>query len=83
MGYECMLSTKDNPFNPFDDFLAWWLYDTEKGYDSCGRLMRIAQLKDGMSQPEIDAELERAIDAILKYDVTNTYTKVIRNATES
>ena len=31
---ECALTTIDNPFNPFDDFNSWFLYDIEKGYDT-------------------------------------------------
>ena len=38
-----MLSTIDNPFNPFDDFDSWFHYDIEKGYNSCSYLARIAR----------------------------------------
>ena len=30
----CMLSTIDNPFNPFEDYSSWLMFDKEKGYDS-------------------------------------------------
>ena len=43
MDYCCMLSTFDNPFNPFDDYTSWMLYDNEKHYNSSGKLMRIAK----------------------------------------
>ena len=33
--YEVMLSTSDNPFNPFDDFENWLAFDREKDYKSC------------------------------------------------
>lgn len=74
--YTCMLTTFDNPFDPFEQFTSWLLFDNEKGYNSSGRLMRIAQISDEMSQVEIDAEIERAIDEIIKYDFTNVYKKV-------
>lgn len=79
MNTECKLTTFDNPFDPFDDFVHWLLYDNEKGYSSCERLMRIAKISDDMTQKEIDEEIERAIDQIIKYDFTNTYKKVTRN----
>lgn len=83
MAYECMLTTNDNPFNPFEDFHSWWLFDTEKGYNSCGRLMRIAKLSDNMSSKEIDDEIERAIDEIIKYDFTDTYNKITKEYEET
>ena len=80
MADDCKLTTYDNPFDPFDQFDEWLMFDKEKGYDSCERLMRIAKIYDDMSQPEVDAEIERAIDTIIKYDFTNTYKKVVREA---
>lgn len=75
-----MLTTFDNPFDPFEQFTSWFLFDIEKGYNTCGYLARIAQLSDDMSQPEQDREVERAIDEIIKYDFMNIYKKVKREA---
>lgn len=72
----CMLTTVDNPFNPFEQFTSWWLFDIEKGYNSCSRLMRIAKLSDDMSSKEEEDEIERAIDEIVKYDFLDVYKKV-------
>lgn len=74
-----MLTTIDNPFDPFEQFTQWLLFDVEKGYNSCERLARIAKLTDSMSQKETDAEVERAIDEIIKYDFMNIYKKVSQN----
>lgn len=79
MSRTCMLSTHDNPFNPFKDFDSWWSYDTEMGYNSCGRMMRMANLRPDMSPTEEDLEVERAIDEIIKLDFTDTYIKVIKS----
>lgn len=78
MSYDCMLTTFDNPFDPFDQFTSWFLFDKEKGHNTCEYLARIMNLSDDMSQEEIDIETERAIDSIIKYDVTNTFKKVTR-----
>lgn len=76
MAKDCMLTTFDNPYNPFDDFTLWLLYDKEHGYNTCERLARIAKLSDDMSQDEIDAETDRAMDEIIFYDFLNIYKKV-------
>ena len=78
MSNNCMLTTVDNPFDPFDDFTSWFLFDIEKGYDSCGKVMRIAKLSDDLTEKEEDVEIERAIDEIIKYDPLDVYKKVTR-----
>lgn len=72
----CMLSTFDNPYNPFVDFDSWLMFDMEKGYNSCGYLARIARTSDQFSEEENNLEVERAIDEIIKYDFMNLYIKV-------
>ena len=79
MNGECMLTTIDNPYNPFEQFESWFLFDTEKGYNSSSYVARIAKLTDDMSEPEKDIEIERAIDEIIKYDFTNMRKKIKRN----
>ena len=72
----CMLTTIDNPFDPFEQFTSWLLFDKENNYNSSERLMRIANISDDMTQKEVDEEVERAIDEIIKYDFMNIYVKV-------
>ena len=73
---ECMLSTVDNPYDPFEQFESWFLFDTEKGWNSSSYLARIAQLTDDMSENEKDVEIERAIDEIIALDFTAMRIKV-------
>lgn len=70
------LTTIDNPFNPLTQFSSWFLFDVEKGYNSCAYLGRIARTSDQLSDEENNAEVERAIDEIIKYDFRNIYKKV-------
>ena len=76
---DCKLTTFDNPFDPFEQFDSWFKFDVEKGYYSCSKLARIAQLTDDMSEVEIQMETERAIDEIIKYDFLNVFRKVYKN----
>ena len=72
------LTTFDNPFDPFDDFTSWFMYDVEKGYNTCGYLDRVSNVTDGMSQKEANKEIERAIDEIIELNPLNIYKKVVR-----
>ena len=74
-----MLTTFDNPFDPFEQFDDWFRFDVEKGYYSCSYLARIAQTSDELSDEETNLEIERAIDEIIKYDFMNIYKKVFKN----
>lgn len=80
MSNECMLTTNDNPYNPFDQFALWLLFDKEKGYNTCEYLARIVQLSDDLSEKEIDEETERAIDEIVRYDPFGIYMKVTKDS---
>lgn len=73
------LTTFDNPYDPFKEFDSWLLYDSEKGYNSCGYLGRIARTSDSLTDEENEEEIERAIDEIIKYDFLNIYKKVKRS----
>ena len=83
---EYMLTTVDNPFDPFDQFDSWHLFDKEKGYNSSERLMRIAKLVDGMSEEEENIELERAMNVLIENDVLDVFRKaerVVEDATQA
>ena len=79
MASKCMLTTVDNPFDPFEQFTSWFMFDEEKGYHTCSYLGRIARTSDQLSEEENELENERAIDEILKYDFRNIYKKVVQN----
>ena len=74
---QCLLSTVDNPFDPFYQFDEWYRYDCEKGYNCSGTMMRVAKVDDSMSMTEENAEIERAIDRIIEIDPLNLYKKVV------
>jgi hypothetical protein len=71
-----MLTTIDNPYNPFENFKAWFLFDSQNGYNSCSYLARIARVSDEMTELENDEEIERAIDEIIEHDFRNVYIKI-------
>lgn len=76
MQSKCALTTFDNPYDPFEQFTQWFLFDAEKGYNTCAYLGRIARTSDQLSDAENDMEIERAIDEIIKLDPFNIYKKL-------
>lgn len=74
----CALTTFDNPYDPFEQFSDWFLFDVEKGYNTCAYLARIAHTSDQFTDEENECEVERAINEIIRYDFMNIYKKVSR-----
>ena len=75
MEHKSMLTTFDNPFNPFVDFSSWYMYDCEKNYNTSSRLARIAIIDSEMTEQEKEDEMERAMNLIVKYDFEDRYIK--------
>lgn len=73
---EIMITTVDNPYNPFDDFASWYMFDVEKNYFTCSKLARIMKIKDGMSEVEVDNEIIRSINRLIEIDPLDIYIKV-------
>ena len=71
----CALTTKDNPYSYFKNNDEWEAYENATGFRATSMLGRFAYTSDQLSVEENEAELERAIDEIIKYDPTDTFVK--------
>ena len=81
--YNVALTTVDNPYDLFEQFDQWFLFDIGKGHNSCAYIGRIARTSEQLSDEENEREIERAIDEIIKYDFMNIYKKVRAEAKHS
>lgn len=72
------ITTIDNPFNPFDDFTSWFMFDIEKGYYTSSKLARLTKITDDMTDKEESEEIERAIDRLIEIDPLDIYIKIVR-----
>jgi hypothetical protein len=77
---EYMLTTVDNPFNPFTEWDEWLAYDTRMGYNTPGLLDRIAINSDELSEPDQAVALQDAIEEICRENVLGIFRKVSRNS---
>lgn len=71
-----MLTTVDNPYNPFIQFDEWRAFDEGKGYYSLEYLGRIAKTSHELSDSDYDLAVNKAIDEILYFNVLGIYQKV-------
>lgn len=60
-----MLTTFDNPFNPFKDFALWWKEDRRLGHDCCGILARTSNVSDVSSDENNEKDIYDAMDEIV------------------
>lgn len=71
-----MLTTVDNPYNPFTQFDEWYSFDTLKGYNSLSYLARIAHTSDELSEADNELAINEAINEILDFNLLGIYQKV-------
>lgn len=72
------LTTVDNPHDPFDDYPAWFQYDTSSGYHTPDFLARILTDSHELSEADEELAIEQAIDEIVRENVLGIYRKVTR-----
>lgn len=76
---QAMLTTIDNPFDPFEQFDDWLAFDMDKGYNTCAYLARIAKTSDELSPQDEDLAIDQAMDEIVRLNVLGVYRKVYKN----
>ena len=79
---ERMLTTEDNPYDPFTQFDEWYAFDTQNGYNTCSYLARIAMTSNELSDTDYDQALDSAIDEIMEYNLTGNY-KIVTKKTSN
>lgn len=75
---DSMLTTLDNPYNPFTQFEEWNAFDQGLGYYTLSYLARVAKTSDELSEADEDLAIDQAMDEILSLNLTGNYVKVIK-----
>ena len=73
-----MLTTEDNPYDPFVQFEDWFAFDRQKGYFTCEFLGALSYTSPELSSVDQQLSVEEAIDSILEFDSQPKYKKVVR-----
>lgn len=71
-----MLTTVDNPYDPFTEYDQWSQFDEEHGYYTPQLLGRIVITSDELSEIDQDLAIESAIDEIVENNVSGKHRKV-------
>lgn len=77
---EYMLTTVDNPFDPFTRFDEWLAYDTRLGYNTPSLLGRLTINSSNLSEPDQARAIQVAIDEIVNENVSGMFRKVSRGS---
>src|SRR4029077_12452726 len=73
---EYMLTTVDNPFDPWSQFESWFAYDEQLGYHSCAFLARVVRMANDTTDPDQVQRVQEAIDEIVNENVSGMWRKV-------
>ena len=75
---EYMLTTVDNPHDPFTEWDEWFSWDSRAGYHTPGLLARIANSSTDLSDADQYVAIQVAIDEIVRENVLGVHRKVRR-----
>lgn len=75
-----MLSTSDNPFNPYTQWEQWYAFDAAAGYHTPSYLARIVVTSHELSEADQLLAIKDGIDEILRLNLTGKYIKVMNPA---
>lgn len=71
-----MLTTVDNPYNPFTQFDEWMRFDESSGYFTTNYLARLTLSSGDLSDADQSSAIEHAIDEIVNENINGMYRKI-------
>jgi len=79
MAMQHMLTTEDNPFDPFTRFKEWYMWDVSAGYCTSEYLARVIVTSEELSDADQSLANEQAIDEIVEMNLTGNYKKLSKD----
>lgn len=73
MGYDAIVTTKDNPYNPFEQPEEWLDYDHAMGHNTMEYIDRVTYSSPELPPVEQEAAYDDAIDRIIENDIFDMY----------
>lgn len=75
---EYMLTTFDNPYDPFTQWDEWYAFDMRAGYHTPGLLARVSHSSHEISEADQFWAIQNAVDEIVRENVSGMHRKVKR-----
>lgn len=75
---DSMLTTIDNPYDPFTEYDAWLRYDISKGYNTNGLLARFVRTSPNLSDSIQEDDITLAMKRVLELNVYGVHKIVNR-----
>lgn len=69
-----LLSTRDNPYDPFKEWSRWHAEDLRLGYNTLGLLARLAPTHGEFDE---DAAVTEAMRLVIEYDFSGQHIMVV------
>jgi hypothetical protein len=73
-----LLSTSDNPFNPWTQWDEWLAHDMREQHHTLPYLARIIVSSDELSEADQDLAYDNAVSEILEENINGLYIKVAK-----
>jgi len=73
-----MLTTVDNPFDPFTQFDEWFQWDTSSGYHTCAVLARVVNTSNDLPESIQESLVDEAIKELVDLNPEGVYRMVSR-----
>lgn len=71
-----MLTTTDNPYDPFTEFDEWFAFDHRAGHYTVELLARVVYTSSELSEADQSLAIEDAIDEIVSENVSGVHRRV-------
>jgi len=74
-----MLTTVDNPYDPFTEWEEWYAFDARQGYHTPGLIARLTVDSDQLSNADQTLSVQLAVREIARENVLGIYRLVSEN----
>lgn len=78
-----MLTTTDNPYDPFTNYAEWLAYDEGRGYYTNNYLARVAFTSNELSEVDQNLAIQDAIDEIIERNLLGLYIKTYQDESKT
>jgi hypothetical protein len=82
MKREVMITTIDNPFDPFTQFDSWLAFDERKNYKTCSYLARVTNFSEELSESaseSVSCFFKLAFFLELVFSILRQYLLAVKN----